>query len=414
MSNEKLFIADKATQDVIKGNTDKIIADLQDYEKTKHKRYGIRIDKNDSNPDTRCEYILDAVGMKPARMNYLTSAFDIGSWADVFFVKENYPCMLKYDGKEAYKLNPNDYSKRIDGTPSDVSNKAFAGNAMSAIPLIWVSQYETANYEYMIVCDIKYDDSYHAYLHTRSDGSIADVFYERMFEGYFDGTRIRSLSGQTPTASQDGTTEISRARANGALWYTGTFAAWNMFEILLKIMSKTEDCQTAFGRGNCTSDVYLTTGQLNNKGTFFGYKDDVHAVKTFHCENWWGNYWERRAGLMCLKGKVVVKAKPPYNTTGVGYEDVGILYADATGGYVSKTLMNDKGRFIQEYKGSESTYTCDYHWHSNLIDGYALSGGYRDNGSHCGCGSVNLDNAVSSVTSNIVASLSCEQPAPLA
>lgn len=412
MSDSKLFIADKVTQDVIKENTDKIIADLQDYEKTKHKRYGIRIDKNDSNPDTRCEYILDAVGMKPARMNYSTSAFDIGSWSDVFFVKENYPCMLKFDGKEAYKLNPNDYSKRIDGTPSDVSNEEFAGNAMSAIPLIWVSQYETENYEFMIVCDIKYDDSYQAFLHTREDGSIADVFYERMFEGYFDGTRIRSLSGQTPTANQDGMTEITRARANGILWYTGTFAAWNMFEILLKIMSKTEDCQTAFGRGYCTSDTYLSTGQLNDKGAFFGYKDDIHAVKTFHCENWWGNYWERRAGLLCLKGKLVVKAIPPYNTTGVGYEDTGILYEDGAGGFVSKTLMTNKGRFVKECKGSASTYTCDCNWKNLAIDAYSLSGGGHDYGSSCGCGSITLSGTVSSMGLYSAVSISCVQPAP--
>lgn len=414
MASDKIFIADKETQDQIKENTDLIIADLHEHEKEKHKRYGIRINKSDSNPETRCEYILDAVGMKPARMNYLTGTFDCGSWGDVFFVSGNYPCMLKYDGTEAYKLDPYDYTKKLGGGTSDVANKAFAGNAMSAIPLVWVSQYEIGNYEYMIVCDIKYDESYHAYLHTRSDGSIADVFYERMFEGYFDGTRIRSISGVMPTASQSGTTEITRAKANGALWYTGTFAAWNLFEILLKIMSKTEDSQTAFGRGNCASDNYLTTGQLNTKGAFFGSNTNTQAVKVFHCENWWGNFWERRAGLMALKGIVVVKAVPPYNTTGSGYEQVGITYADAASGYVSKTLMTDKGRFVLEYKGSESTYTCDYHWHNNTVDGYAFSGGHRGDGSDCGCGCVNLYYAVSNVYSNVVASLSCEKPAPLA
>ena len=35
-----------------------------------NKIYGVRINKKDSNPETRCEYLGDAIGKKPARMNF--------------------------------------------------------------------------------------------------------------------------------------------------------------------------------------------------------------------------------------------------------------------------------------------------------------------------------------------------------
>ncbi|MCM1217871.1 MAG: hypothetical protein NC548_25565 [Lachnospiraceae bacterium] len=88
--------------------------------------------------------------------------FDYGGWKDVWFIKDNYPCMLKSNGKEDYRLDPNDYSKKalfgasattVSGaTVPDFCNPAYDGNAMSAIPLCWVQRYEDSQYEYFVVC----------------------------------------------------------------------------------------------------------------------------------------------------------------------------------------------------------------------------------------------------------------------
>lgn len=53
--------------------------------------------------------------MTPAAMNYSAGRFDFGDWGNVFFVKNNYPAMVKYDGTEDYKLDPNDHTKKADG-----------------------------------------------------------------------------------------------------------------------------------------------------------------------------------------------------------------------------------------------------------------------------------------------------------
>lgn len=57
------------------------------------KRWGIRIEKADSNPATRVTYLYDAVGMTPAAMNYTSGEFEYGDWKP-FCDAINRPVML--------------------------------------------------------------------------------------------------------------------------------------------------------------------------------------------------------------------------------------------------------------------------------------------------------------------------------
>ena len=116
----------------VQATANSILAELKGQ---RPKRYGFRVKENESNPSTRVEYLFDAVGMTPAGMNFSAAAFNMGSWGDVWFVRDNFPCMVKNNGTVDYQLNPNDYSlKATTGEASDVANTAYAGNAMSAIP----------------------------------------------------------------------------------------------------------------------------------------------------------------------------------------------------------------------------------------------------------------------------------------
>lgn len=40
------------------------------------------------------------------------------------------PVMMKYNGTVDYELDPNDYTKKKDGTPSDINNNKYNGNVM--------------------------------------------------------------------------------------------------------------------------------------------------------------------------------------------------------------------------------------------------------------------------------------------
>ena len=107
-------------------------------------KYGVKIDKNNADPDTRVEYIFDAVGMRSGRLNQETGIFDYGDWAEIGFVKDNKPCMLKLDGTVDYYLDPNNYDLKEVGTPSDASDINYNGNVMAEMPRWYLCQYSEA------------------------------------------------------------------------------------------------------------------------------------------------------------------------------------------------------------------------------------------------------------------------------
>lgn len=418
-------VADKETLDKTLANTSAILAAVGEDVRVKNiKRYGMKINKADSNPATRCTYLFDAVGMTPAGMNYTSGVFDYGDWADVFFVKNNYPAMVKYDGTEEYKLSPNDQTKKADGTTaSDVSNVNYGGNAMSVFDgtvdgKIWLSQFEIGNYEYMIISNEKYDESYNDDAYVKEDGSHADKLYYPMFGGSYDGTRLRSLAGQTLMCNTNASTEITRAKANGKGWNICSWSKRNLLNCMLKIMSKTDNSQTAFGRGqdsgyvNDASQDYgkLKTGTLASKGQFFGYNDGTHDVKVFYIEKWWGDRWDRINGLINRNGHILVKMTPPYNLTGDGFIDTGLTPSGTSGGYISKSKSCRYGRIPYVASGSSTTYQCDGLWFNNAAVCVALVGGSCSHGLRVGADCLNLNNGAGSAGWNVGASVFLEQP----
>ena len=90
--------------------------------------YGFIIDGNESAPSAAVSYTDDAVGLTPAHMDFTNDVFDYGSWKDAFFMPR--PCMLKSNGVVDYYLQENDFSKKLDGTASDIADATYDGNAM--------------------------------------------------------------------------------------------------------------------------------------------------------------------------------------------------------------------------------------------------------------------------------------------
>ena len=379
--------------------------------------YGYKIDKNDSNPSTRITYTEMAEGMTPAYMDFAAGAFNYGSWADAWFIAGNKPYMVKNDGTVDYELNANDYTKKLDGTASDVANLEYNGNAMASFPLMWFKRWEDSNYEYCNICNIQLDDNYHAYAHTRQDGSIMDVKYLGMFEGSYFSNKMRSLSSQVVGVSQPATAEIKFATANGACWYTQSFSEWAMIGDLLRLISRNDNSQDVFGYGYAaagSSGQAIKTGTLAATAQFFGYSEaqsKVKAVKVFHIENIWGNVWNRIAGIMNLSGKIYIKAVPPYNTTGEGYTDTGLTPAGTSGGYINLTKMQEAGRIGYNTAGNGTIYACDGLWYGNSQNNYAFVGGGWFSDALCGASALNLMQIAASTGTDFGACLSCEQPA---
>lgn len=406
-AGERIFMAKESTSQEILENTRKIIKGAEE----KPKRYGMRINRLDSNPSTRVTYLFDAVGMTPAGMNFSGGGCDYGDWGDIWFVKNNRPVMVRTDGTVDYELNHENHALKLDGTPSDIANTSYGGNAMSEIPLIWVKRWSKNNYDFVVFCETQYDDTYKAYAHTDADGNILPVTYFPMYEGAVINNRLRSLSGQTPTASMTDEQETTAAKQNGERWDKQSYSEINLMYEMCTLISRSTNSQGKFGAGCSTADNFLKTGTLNGKGQFFGSTGTTAAVKMFYCENFFGNYWKRLRGLLLINGIYYVKAVPPYNVTGEGYINTGMTVTGTSGGYISRMEMAaDVGRIPTVVSGSETTYECDGCWFNATDIRVALFGGDRGVGSKCGLSYWSVYDLASYVHTHIVASLSCKPP----
>lgn len=439
--SEKTFIADKETLDKVKEDTAAILKKsgtietdaasikataetiLKELREERPKRYGYRINVSEPDPDARVEYIFDAVGMTPSKMNFGTGAFDFGSWGDLWFIRDNYPCMVKADGFEDYRLDPSDYSKKAaDGSASDVSNTAYNGNAMAAIPLVWVKRYQEAGYQYVIFCEQQFDEGYKAYAHTRPDGTIAKVAYHALFKGSLVDGKLRSIAGQKPQSSSNATQELNYAKANGDKWTIKTWSLHSLIADLLTLISKTIASQEAFGQGHTeggsSAASFLDCGTLKDKGQFFGYSDTAHAMKVFHIENFWGDRWDRLVGLTYINGAFRVKMTPEgagYNFTGDGYTAIGKGITGQTtasgSGWQRDTEQTEYGRFpVAPLTGSDATFETDFFWWNNTIVSVAVVGGACNLGSRCGARCLLVVSAASVACWDFGASLSLENP----
>ena len=374
---------------------------------------GFKIKKNESDPAARVTYTEGAVGLTPASTNLSTGAVDLGDFSEFWFITENKPAMVKADGTIDYYLNPNDYTKKADGTASDVSNTGYNGNAMAVIPCTYLKTWQDSTYIYVNVCDIELDEDYHAYSHMRADGSVMEHIFMAMFEGSLTNNKIRSLKGQSVMNSQTGTNELTYAANNGSLWSTQSWSQHNLLNMLLVLMFKTTNIQAALGNGHYNggsqASHLLTTGTISDKGQFYGTSGNV-AMKCFHIENYYGDQWNRISGCVTDGNKqILIKPYPPYNTGGTGYTATGIIPGGTSGGYISAEEGKDYGIIPKTASGSETTYTPDGLWFNSNC--YALVGGPCNNGLLVGPFALAVDYAVSYTNWILGAALSCEQPA---
>ena len=397
------------------------------------KIYGFHIDSAETDADDAVTYLEDAVGMTPAYMDYANDKFVYGSWENAFFMPR--PCMLNSDGTVAYYLDENDYSKKADGTASDIDDDTFDGNAMMEWgrdnQRIWykIVPDELDNTSASIyISNQCVDNDYRAWSFINADGQMTEHFYTPIYNGSIvnDGTNdvLRSLSGKTYEdlcQNKTATVERTMAQRNGSGWDTEVYCDYIVMSYLLILISKSLDTSGKFGNGRCgqtsAASSMLGTGTMDTKGMFWGSNTNDYGVKVFGMENQWSNQWRRFCGLILddnvwkyklTKSTADGSAASDYNTEGTNY-----LTQNDTAparNYVQKMYFNEDGSFYdKETSSSSSTRYKDYFYATATDKRYALRGGNCAYAAAlCGAFYLYLSDAASGASWNVGASVSCK------
>lgn len=384
--------------------------------------FGYDLVKATSSPTSRVTYPsdVDNAGFVPAKMTF-GGSFNYGGWN--FAPGEKFmprPCMLTYAGKVDHYLNPNDYTKKTDGTASKVADTSFGGNAMMEWPKIYTKRWEENGVYHFRCSDTPQDNTWDCWCNYDRNNNQIDHFYTPIYFGSNISSRMRSISGQSNLVSQNASTEITYAKANGADWYTEVLADRLLIQDLLVMMGRSTDGQTVFGSGRSASSnsSAVNSGTMNTRGMFWGSNNGTDGVKVFGMEHLWGNLWRRTAGWMLVNGVQKVKLTrgthdgstvTDYNIDGNGYKSIsGATPSGSSGGYIKTMKTEAFGRLPYDASGSSSTYEADVLYFNNSGSYYAFGGGGWDYGLLCGPFCARLPTAASFSGSYIGAALSCK------
>lgn len=359
----------------------------------------VMIDESNSNPLTSVTYADDAATM--------TAGSD--EWDEWFGY---YPVLFK-DGAEVVKLNPNDYSKDINGNSIDITS-GDAGDVMVAFPRMGLKMSKSGDVVTISMTDNPNDANFKYYAHQRGN-TEKDVFYIGAFKGYSASSKLRSLSGKTPTGNQNISAFRTLAQANGKSdgnggsgYEIGGFFQLTFRQCMYVLKYKNLNSQEAVGMGYVKSShtAATKTGNTDAKGLNFGSTDDNLQCKLFGVEDMWGNIHEWIDGLVTNSSRQALTATDGFNDAGTNYTNQGATASSNLSSYPWRSKIcgtTEKGFISTAKSGSATTYYCDLG--DVVASRVAGFGGHWNHASYAGVFYLNLYDSASDANSTIGARL---------
>ena len=328
-------------------------------------RYGIKINESNQN----VEYLYDAVGFSPVLMNASTGVLDYGSWANTPLMQSNYPAVTtnrNYNTSIDYKLNPNDYTKKIDGTSSNITSPS--GDVVAVFEGGWLYTYEetvsNVKYIYIIWSNEQYDSNYQCY-HRDNHKSFAVGIYNT------DSSKT-SRSNQTPSGTYDANMAIKWAQLN------------YLYCLMMLITKSVTSFKTNLGLYFSVNEATSTkTGRDNDKGQFYS-NNSTYTNKVFHIEDIFRTFTASskpyKQGVEGLTASTSNKVQPYYITaSGVRQSNSSFQYAYYNNNYITGTnvphiFASAQGIFPNGVTRNSTSNYADilmgnvYQWLSNTLN----------------------------------------------
>lgn len=401
--------------------------------------YGFHVNASTSSSSGAVSYQVSYNGEQVANYDYDSAYMDFtndvwkwGSWkGDEFFIPK--PVLIKQDYSDKIYLNPNDYTKDIDG--NDVSAILTGSTDGYNAMMEWGKNGKRIWYKLVpdstptsytcFIANKQLDSGFKAWSFYDANNVLGEHFYTSIYNGSTVGSALRSLSGKAPNNAEAGATQITRAKANNKnseayAWYIDVYADRVLINLLLILVIKSLNSDVVgYGNytGGTTASSLINTGLGNTKGMFYG-KQANGVVKIFGMENWFANCWRRMAGLILNSG--ALKYKLTYGTadgsSAAGYREDdnaptnyltgNSIATNLSSSYIAaETAKTDGSLLPSGFSGANGTYYSDACWSSTGVK-YARGGGCCGNGSACGAFTLILYSALSDSDWTIGAALS--------
>lgn len=312
---------------------------------------GVRIDTTNSNPTTAVQRIEGAAAF--TQPNQLDAVFPFNQ------IK---PCLLK-NGIVQYYLNPNDFSKKVDGTASDITT-GNDGDVMIEFPKIYWKFEKVGTDLFVRYSDGKVDEDFKPLAHTKGP-TEKDKIYIGAYLGSWLNNKLRSLSGKAVHNDVNYSEFRSMAESNGSGYRQTGYYQILMLQILFLVKYKSLDSQTTLGRGYVDGNAApTTTGGTNFNGMNFGETAGKQQMKFCGIEDFWGNYFYWVDGLVsATEGeKAIIKiGNTNFNNAGTGYNSYNLSTSTINMGGIPAQVAGttELGFIMTSTGGSTSTYYCD-------------------------------------------------------
>ena len=223
--------------------------------------YGIAIDMDESDPYESVSYVADCDMFIP-----LNHSID-STWTEelLYLIFGFRPFVFK-DGKEICRLNPNDYTKDIDGNPIDET----MGDIMIMMRKTYYKYVVSKNILYFYVSNYKPDNSY-----------ITAFNDDRMYISYYDccnyNGELASLNNKTPI-----TDTIDNMRS--LLKQDYSLLDYKLYFYLVGLtwlLNKRLDNPNLFRFGNIVNNYLGIDGIYCNNGDLYNENKDIIYNEVF-------------------------------------------------------------------------------------------------------------------------------------
>lgn len=321
----------------------------------------------DTNPDTTISYPEGYENSAFAKMhtNSGTGTVTAGDWGD-FLVDtlKNLPYMVGEDGVADYQLDPNDYTKKLDGTASDYNNLNYNGGAFAWLNKIYMKETYTGDTRLVEFADGALE-GFTAVGFTDGENELEGYWIPM---GYMDASGRVLIAGTTPVASKtcDQEWAIIQGKGSRSRFLGGPIL--NVLRDLEYMLFKSTDIQAHAGHGRCNagSQAVVANAVVPNGAVpgWYGTSDQKTMNKYFHSQLL-GSYQQltRDPYTLLIGGKLYACDDYSYNLSATGKTDTGITWpTDNAWQYPShlQYLGEGLGSFPKhENTGSSATGLCD-------------------------------------------------------